>query len=61
VQTLLQSKVSITRLRGNWHTYLGIKLMPTFHPAYLLRNPADKKLVWEDIQKVMKEMQGENA
>jgi uracil-DNA glycosylase len=61
VQTLLQSKVPITRLRGNWHTYMGIKLMPTFHPAYLLRNPADKKLVWEDIKKVMKEMQGENA
>jgi uracil-DNA glycosylase family 4 len=61
VQTLLQSKVPITRLRGNWHTYMNIKLMPTFHPAYLLRNPADKKLVWEDIKKVMKEMQSENA
>jgi uracil-DNA glycosylase family 4 len=61
VQTLLQSKVPITRLRGNWHTYMGIKLMPTFHPAYLLRNPADKKLVWEDIKKVMKEMESENA
>jgi uracil-DNA glycosylase family 4 len=61
VQTLLQSKVPITRLRGNWHSYMGIKLMPTFHPAYLLRNPADKKLVWEDIKKVMKEMESENA
>jgi uracil-DNA glycosylase family 4 len=61
VQTLLQSKDPITRLRGNWHEYMGIKLMPTFHPAYLLRNPADKKLVWEDIKKVMKEMQSENA
>jgi len=61
VQTLLQSKVSITKLRGEWHTYHGIKLMPTFHPAYLLRNPADKKLVWEDIKKVMREMRGENA
>ena len=61
VQTLLQSRVPITRLRGNWHTYMGIKLMPTFHPAYLLRNPADKKLVWEDIKKVIKEMQSENA
>jgi uracil-DNA glycosylase len=61
VQALLQSKVPITRLRGNWHTYMGIKLMPTFHPAYLLRNPADKKLVWEDIKRVMKEMQSENA
>ncbi|MGH7782374.1 MAG: uracil-DNA glycosylase [Candidatus Binatia bacterium] len=61
VQTLLQSKVPITKVRGTWHSYHGIKLMPTFHPAYLLRNPADKKLVWEDIQKVMKEMRGENA
>jgi DNA polymerase len=61
VQTLLQSKVPITRLRGNWHSYHGIKLMPTFHPAYLLRNPADKKLVWADIKKVIKEMRGENA
>ena len=50
VQTLLQSKVPITKVRGNWHSYHGIKLMPTFHPAYLLRNPADKKLVWEDIK-----------
>jgi len=55
VQTLLQSKVPITRLRGHWHTYHGIKLMPTFHPAYLLRNPGDKKLVWEDIKKVIQE------
>lgn len=61
VQTLLQSKTPITRLRGNWHTYHGIKLMPTFHPAYLLRNPADKRLVWEDIKKVIKVMNGENA
>jgi uracil-DNA glycosylase family 4 len=61
VQTLLQSKVPITRLRGNWHTYHGIKLMPTFHPAYLLRNPGDKKLVWEDIKKVIQEMRGGNA
>jgi DNA polymerase len=61
VQTLLQSNVAISKLRGNWHSYHGIKLMPTFHPAYLLRNPADKKLVWEDIKKVIKELQGENA
>jgi uracil-DNA glycosylase family 4 len=61
VQTLLQSKVPITKVRGNWHRYHGIKLMPTFHPAYLLRNPADKKLVWEDIKKVIKELNGENS
>ena len=61
VQTLLQSKVPISRLRGNWHSYHGIRLMPTFHPAYLLRNPGDKKLVWEDIKKVIKEMHGSNV
>jgi len=61
VQTLLQSKAPISKLRGNWHSYQGIKLMPTFHPAYLLRNPGDKKLVWEDIKKVIKELRGENA
>ena len=61
VQTLMQSKVPITKLRGSWHHYHGIKLMPTFHPAYLLRNPADKKLVWDDIKKVIKELRGENA
>jgi len=61
VQTLLQSKTPISKLRGNWHRYHGIKLMPTFHPAYLLRNPADKKLVWEDIKKVIKELSGENT
>jgi DNA polymerase len=61
VQTLLQSKVPITKLRGIWHRYQGIKLMPTFHPAYLLRNPADKKLVWEDIKKVIEELRGEST
>ena len=61
VQTLLQSKIPITKLRGKWHSYHGIKLMPTFHPAYLLRNPADKKLVWEDIKKVIQELRGETA
>jgi uracil-DNA glycosylase len=54
VQTLLRTKAPITQLRGRWYDYHGIKLMPTFHPAYLLRNPNDKRLVWEDIQKVMR-------
>jgi uracil-DNA glycosylase family 4 len=52
-QTLLRSKTPITQLRGRWFDYRGIRLMPTFHPAYLLRNPADKRLVWQDIQQVM--------
>jgi DNA polymerase len=55
-QTLLRSKTPITQLRGRWYDYHGIKLMPTFHPAYLLRNPADKRLVWDDIRKVMREL-----
>jgi uracil-DNA glycosylase len=61
VQTLLQTKAPITKLRGHWHQYHGIRLMPTFHPAYLLRNPGDKKLVWQDIKKVINEMAGSSA
>src|SRR5581483_3739873 len=56
VQALLKVKTPISKLRGNWHELRGIRMMPTFHPAYLLRNPADKRLVWQDIQLVMKEL-----
>ncbi len=52
-QTLLQEGTPITRLRGQWRTYQGMKLMPTFHPAYLLRNPAEKKPCWQDLKAVM--------
>lgn len=52
-QTLLNTRERISALRGNVYEYHGIKLIPTFHPAYLLRNPADKKLCWADIQKLM--------
>lgn len=52
-QTLLNTEVTISKLRGNWHEYRGIKFMPTFHPAYLLRNPGDKKLVWDDMKKIL--------
>ena len=55
-QTLLQDTTPITRLRGKWQSYHGIKLMPTLHPAYLLRNPKDKRLVWEDIKAVLREI-----
>jgi uracil-DNA glycosylase len=61
VQTLLQSKTPITKLRGQWQSYRGIKMMPTFHPAYLLRNPGDKKLVWDDIKKVIEALRGTSA
>ena len=52
-QCLLKTRTPISRLRGEWTTYQGVPLMPTFHPAYLLRNPSDKRLVWRDIQQVM--------
>ena len=54
VQSLLKVKTPISKLRGIWHDLRGIKMMPTFHPAYLLRNPADKRLVWADVREVMK-------
>lgn len=53
-QTLLRDTTPITRLRGQWRSYEGVPLMPTFHPAYLLRNPGEKRLVWLDLQDVMK-------
>ena len=55
-QTLLSTQESISRLRGRFVDWNGIKVMPTFHPAYLLRNPQDKKLVWQDMQLVMREL-----
>jgi DNA polymerase len=55
-QTLLKTETPITALRGKFQEYDGIKVMPTFHPAYLLRNPQDKKLVWEDMRKILKQL-----
>jgi uracil-DNA glycosylase len=52
-QTLLQTAQGISKLRGEWFDFRGAKLMPTYHPAYLLRNPAAKPEVWKDLQKVM--------
>ncbi|HXX57107.1 MAG TPA: uracil-DNA glycosylase [Thermodesulfovibrionales bacterium] len=57
--TLLETTIPITRLRGKFSSYRGIPLMPTFHPAYLLRNPKDKWLVWEDALKVLERARGE--
>lgn len=56
IQTLLRDKTPISRIRGKWHDYHGIPLMPTFHPAYLLRNPYEKRKVWEDMQEVMRKL-----
>ena len=52
VRGLLGIKQGITRLRGRFIEWRGILVMPTYHPAYLLRNPAGKRDVWEDVQKV---------
>jgi DNA polymerase len=59
-QTLLQTTTPISRLRGRFHDYKGIKVLPTFHPAYLLRNPAKKREVWEDMKMLMKEYHNES-
>lgn len=53
-QTLLQTDRKISGLRGVFHDYHGVPLMPTYHPAYLLRSPSEKKSVWEDMKVVMK-------
>ena len=55
-QMLLRTDAQISNLRGHFHSYHGIKVMPTYHPAYLLRNPGGKRQVWEDIQKVVAEL-----
>ena len=55
-QTLLRTQEKISQLRGGFHEYRGIKLMATYHPAYLLRNPNDKRKVWEDMKKVRDEL-----
>jgi DNA polymerase len=55
-QVLLRSRVPISKLRGVWSEFDGVPLMPTFHPAYLLRNPADKRLVWDDVKKVLERL-----
>jgi uracil-DNA glycosylase len=52
-QTLLQTTQGISKFRGEWFDFRGAKLMPTYHPAYLLRNPGAKPEVWKDLQKVM--------
>ena len=52
MKNLLDTKEGITRLRGQFQDYRGIKVMPTFHPAYLLRDPSKKREVWDDMKKV---------
>ena len=52
MKNLLDTREGITRLRGTFQDYKGIKVMPTFHPAYLLRDPSKKRETWEDLKKV---------
>jgi DNA polymerase len=59
IEGLLGKTIGIMKLRGNWQTYRGTPLMPTFHPAYLLRNQAmsEKRKVWEDMLSVMEKLE----
>ncbi|MBI5815233.1 MAG: uracil-DNA glycosylase [Nitrospinae bacterium] len=54
--TLLKNNIPISKLRGDFHSYHGTPLLPTFHPAYLLRNESSKKDAWSDLQLVMKKL-----
>ena len=56
LQSLTEKGYAISSVRGQWLDYDGIRVMPTYHPAYLLRNPAAKKEVWADMKKVMAEL-----
>jgi DNA polymerase len=58
MEGLLDQPIGITRLRGQWHTFRDIPLMPTFHPSFLLRpeNASKKRLVWEDMLAVMEKL-----
>ncbi|MEA1948827.1 MAG: uracil-DNA glycosylase [Thermodesulfobacteriota bacterium] len=53
-QALLETTMPISKLKGRFHDYNRIKVLPTYHPAYLLRNPGKKRDVWEDMKKLMK-------
>jgi DNA polymerase len=54
---LLDTRAPISALRGRWQQHAGIKVMPTFHPAYLLRDPSKKRDAWSDLQSVMAELE----
>ncbi|MCU1244654.1 MAG: phage polymerase-related protein, partial [Acidobacteria bacterium] len=56
LQSLLEKAYGISSVRGQWLEYNGIRVMPTYHPAYLLRTPSAKKEVWQDMKKVMGEL-----
>jgi uracil-DNA glycosylase len=56
LRNLLEIKAGISSVRGRFHDYHGIPVMPTFHPAYLLRDPSKKRETWEDLKKVMEHL-----
>jgi len=58
VRNLLETREGITRIRGKFQDFRGIKVMPTFHPAYLLRDPSKKRETWEDLKKVRDYLDG---
>ena len=60
-KSLLKTADSISRLRGRVYDYRGAKLVPTFHPAYLLRNPSCRREVWDDMKKVRALLNGEDV
>jgi uracil-DNA glycosylase len=53
---LLGDEITISQVRGRFFHYQGTLLMPTYHPAYLLRNPAEKRVIWEDMKKIMEKL-----
>ena len=57
-QTLLKTETPVSKLRGRFYEYHGAKILCTFHPAYLLRNPEEKRKVWEDMKMIRKELGG---
>jgi uracil-DNA glycosylase family 4 len=59
LQSLTGKAYGISAARGNWLDYNGVKVMPTYHPAYLLRTPSAKKEVWADMKKVMEQLSAE--
>ncbi|MGZ5435606.1 MAG: uracil-DNA glycosylase [Pyrinomonadaceae bacterium] len=58
LRNLLEVKAGISSVRGQFRDYQGIKVMPTFHPAYLLRDPSKKRETWDDLKKVMEYLDG---
>ncbi len=60
-QGLIDPRARITQMRGTWQSWQGIRVMPTFHPAALLRDPSKKAPTWHDMKLVMTELEGDSA